>query len=433
MRLSLKNIKIAAFILLLAVLSSTAVGGYEKGKDKAKGKDDIYSQLELFADAISLIRSDYVEDVDSKKLIYGAMRGMVSSLDDYSQFMDPEEFNEIKVETKGEFGGIGIEISSRDGILTIITPIVGTPAEAAGIKPGDKIIKIDGVIAKNMSLNDSIKKLRGKAGTLVKLTIWREKEEKVLDVAIKRAIIKIHSIKKSELIEDKIGYIRLVEFQENTPRDLEEALGKLESQGLDALILDLRYNPGGLLEGAVDVSERFIAGDKVIVSIKSRDPGQSMVFKSSGKFLHPDYPLIILVNEGSASASEIVAGAVQDNKRGIVLGTKTFGKASVQSVISLKDGSALRITSALYYTPSGKLIKGLGIMPDVVVEREEMKTGKGKDEDKDEREEIFEKAETKSVKFVKEPGKEEKDARDNQLNMAVSLIKAMKIYKSVKP
>ena len=433
MRLLPKNIRIAVFILLLAVLSSTAVGGYEKGKDKAKGKDDIYSQLELFADTISLIRSDYVEDVDSKKLIYGALRGMVSSLDDYSQFMDPEEFNEIKVETKGEFGGIGIEISSRDGILTVVTPIVGTPAEAAGVKPGDKIVKIDGVITKNMTLNDSIKKLRGKPGTPVTLTVWREKEDKVLDIPIKRAIIKLHSIKKSELIEDKVGYIRLVEFQENTPRDLEAALKKLESQGMDALILDLRYNPGGLLDGAVDVSERFLAKDKVIVSIKSRNPEENMVFKSSGKFLHPDYPLIILVNEGSASASEIVAGAVQDNKRGIVLGTKTFGKASVQSVIPLKDGSALRITSALYYTPSGKLIKGLGIVPDVMVEIEEMKTGKGKGEDKIDAEDIFEKAEMKSQKIVKESDKGEKTARDNQLKMAINLIKAMKIYKSVKP
>ncbi|MFA6610521.1 MAG: S41 family peptidase, partial [Candidatus Omnitrophota bacterium] len=278
-----------------------------------------------------------------------------------------------------------------------------------------------------------IKKLRGKAGTPVKLTIWRDKEEKILDVAIKRAIIKLHSIKKSEFIEGKIGYIRLVEFQENTPKDLEEALVKLESQGLDALILDLRYNPGGLLDCAVDVSEKFLTKDKVIVSIKSRDPAQNMVFKSSGKFLHPDYPLIVMVNEGSASASEIVAGAVQDNKRGIVLGTKTFGKASVQSVISLKDGSALRITSALYYTPSGKLIKGLGIIPDVVVEREEIKTSENKDENKSEGEDIFEKAEAKSSKSVNGPGKEEKIVMDNQLNMAVSLIKAMKIYKSVKP
>jgi len=419
--------KIFVFAALLVLVSSLAIGGgYDNIKDKdakTRTSQSIYGQLELFADAISLVKSDYVDEVESKTLVYGAMKGMLSSLDDYSAFMEPDEFNEIKEEAKGEFGGIGIEISYKEGIPTVITPIVGTPAEAAGIQPGDKIVKIDGKSTKDMTLNDAIKKLRGNPGTPVTITVWREKDRKVLDVPVKRAMIKIRSIRKAEFAEDKIGYIKLVEFQENTPRDLEEALKKLESQGMTALILDLRYNPGGLLEVAVDVAEKFIPKDKVVVSLKSRNAEQNTVFKSSGKLLHPDYPLVVMVNEGSASASEIVAGAVQDNSRGIVLGQKTFGKASVQSVIPMKDGSALRLTSALYYTPSGKLIRNQGILPDVVVEQEEPKA-----KNKTESEEIFEKVEKNRKGAVKEEAvSDKKDERDNQLGMAVNLIKAMRI------
>lgn len=429
MRLNYKRMKVFIFAGLLILISSLAIGGgYDKDRDnKTKLKESLYGQLELFADAISLIRSDYVDEVDSKKLVYGAMKGMLSSLDDYSAFMDADEFNEIKLETKGEFGGVGIEISYKDGIPTVITPMADTPAEAAGIKPGDKIVKIDSKITRGMTLNDAVKKLRGNPGTLVTITVWREKDQKVLDIPIKRAIIKIHSIKKAEFIEDKIGYIKLVEFQENTPRDLEEALKKLESQGMTALVLDLRYNPGGLLDKAVDVAEKFIPKDKVLVSLKSRNAGQNIVFKSSGKSLHPDYPLVVMVNGGSASASEIVAGAVQDNKRGIVLGEKSFGKASVQSVIPLKDGSALRLTSALYYTPGGKLIRNQGIVPDVVVEPEEPDANEKADP-----EEIFQNLEDKQeARGIKEkPVSGKKAKKDNQLDMAVNLIKAMNIYRS---
>lgn len=431
MKLNDRRTKIFIFAVLLLLVSSLAIGGgYDNIVDKdakIRTKESIYGQLELFADAISLIKSDYVDEVESKKLIYGAMKGMLSSLDDYSAFMEPDEFNEIRDEAKGEFGGIGIEISYKEGIPTVITPIIGSPAEAAGIQPGDRIVKIDGKSTKDMTLNDAIKKLRGNPGTSVTITVWMEKDQKVLDLPIKRAIIKIRSIRKTEFIEDKIGYIKLVEFQENTPRDLEEALKKLESQGMAALILDLRYNPGGLLEVAVDVAEKFIPKDKVVVTLKSRNAEQNMVFKSSGKLAHPDYPLVVMVNEGSASASEIVAGAIQDNKRGIVLGQKTFGKAAVQSVIPLKDGSALKLTSALYYTPSGKLIRNQGILPDVVVEREESRAKK-----KTESDEIFEKVEKNRKDPVKEEAlSDKKDERDNQLEIAVNVIKAMRIYRPV--
>jgi len=421
-----KRVKILIFAALLVLISSMAIGGYEKDKPRKPGEsaDKLYREVELFADALTTVRSQYVDEIDSKKLIYGAMRGMLASLDDFSAFLEPDEYDEIKMETKGEFGGVGIEVSCRDGIITVVTPIVGTPAESAGIKPNDKIVKIDGVTMKDVTLSDAVKKLRGKPGETVTLTIWRESTDKILDIKIKRALIKIRSIKRSELIQDKIGYIKLVEFQEKTARDLDEAIKKLESQGMNALVLDLRNNPGGLLDGAVDVSERFLAKDKMIVSLKSRNPGENLEFKSSGKFTRADYPLVIMVNEGSASASEIVAGAVQDNKRGVVLGEKTFGKASVQSVIPLRDGSALKITSASYYTPSGKLIRNQGINPDVVVALEEPKTDKEYNS-----EEIFEKAEPKGNIEDKNLTAIDLMKNDKQLAMAVDLIKAIKIYK----
>ena len=431
-----KLIRISVFIVICLVVSLSMLwGGYDKSKDdKPKPKkEDIYSQVELFSDAISVIRSDYVDDVDSKKIIYGAMKGMLSSLDDFSSFMEPDEYKEIKAETKGEFGGIGVEIGTRDGIITIISPISGTPAEAAGIKALDRVVKINGEITKNMSLNDAVKKMRGDPGTAIALTIWREAEEKVFDISLTRAIIKINSIKKASILEDKIGYVKLVEFQENTPRDLEDALKKLESSGMDALIIDIRNNPGGLLDVAIDVAEKFLPKDKVIVSTKSRTPDQNIVFKSKGRFQHPDYPIVVLANEGSASASEILAGAIQDNKRGVILGTKTFGKASVQTVIPLKDGSALRLTTASYYTPSGKMIRNQGIIPDVVVASEECKpkaSAKPMEILEKLEEEKARQAEKVSPKAV--PPKEEKVERDNQLDRAVDLIKGIKAYKTIK-
>ena len=400
----LKRWKVLVLALLLVFVSSLTTSGYDKDKEvKAGAREDLYNQLELFADAISILRSDYVDNVDSKKLIYGAMKGMLASLDDFSQFLEPDEYNELKQETKGEFGGIGIEISVKDGVLTVVAPISGTPADEAGIKAGDKIIKIDGKVTKNMGLDEAVKIMRGRPGAAITLTVWREKDRKVIDIQLKRAVIKIESIRKAVIAEAGIGYIKLVEFQERTPEDLEKALKKLEGEGIAALILDLRNNPGGLLEGAVGVSERFLQKDKVIVSIRARDPANNATIKSSGKFTHPDYPMIVIVNEGSASASEIVAGAVQDNKRCVILGTKTFGKASVQTVIPLKDGSAIRFTTATYHTPSGRLIKNEGITPDVVLEKEEGK--------------------------APEAG-EEKLASDNQIDMAVKMLKAMRVYKA---
>lgn len=433
----MKNyIKILFAVLLIVLIASIAIAGFEKtgalsaAADKAKSKSDLFGQVQLFADSVSILRSEYVEEVDSKKLIYGAMRGMLASLDDYSSFMDPEEYDEIRSEAKGEFGGIGVEITMRDGILTIITPMADTPAEAAGISPGDKIVEIDGKVTKDITLSDAMKKLRGKPGSSISLTIWREKDQKILKAQMKRAVIKIKSLKDVTLLDDKTGYIKLVEFQENTPRDLEDALKKLESQGMDALILDLRNNPGGVLDVAVDVAEKFLPKDTTIVSVKGRNADQNAVFKSKGKTTHPDYPIVIITNEGSASAAEIVAGAMQDNKRGILVGAKTFGKASVQAVVPLKDNSAVRFTVAYYLTPSGKLIKDQGIAPDVAVEYNapEDKMAEGPKD-------IFEKLDEKGKPDIETKNKE-KDrlaaAKDNQFRAAVNIIKAIKISRSKK-
>jgi len=408
---------VAAFIVCVFSFTAVAVPPGPSKKDGGDTKDDLYMQVELFSDAVSIIRSDYVSPVDSKKLIYGALRGMLASLDDFSSFMDQDEYKEIKSETKGEFGGIGIEISTRDGIITVIAPMAATPAEAAGIKPGDKIVKIDNKVTRDMTLNEAVKMMRGEPGTMVTLTIWREKGEKILELPIKRDIIKVSSIKNASFLDGKIGYIKIAEFQENTPSELDAALKKLGSEGMDSLIIDLRNNPGGLLEVSVDVAERFLPKDSVVVSIKSRTPAQNAVFKSSGKFYSSNYPMAILVNEGSASASEIVSGAIQDNKRGIIIGTKTFGKASVQTVIPLKDGSALRLTTALYYTPSGKMIRNEGIIPDVIVENG---NGKKKTDNKD----IFEGLDKKKP----EPQEKVKEGveRDIQVDTAINMIKTIK-------
>ena len=364
-----KFLKFFIVVIFLIALLSLAVTGYDKpAADKAVSDTALYDQLDNFGEAISILREEYVEPVDSTKLVHGAMKGMLSSLDDYSQFMEKGEYEELESDTKGEFGGLGIEVSMRDGVLTVITPIDGSPAETAGIKPGDKIIKIDKKNTESMSITESVENMRGDPGTVVTLTVWREKADKVFDVMLRRAMVKIKSIKKAEILSGSIGYIKIIEFQENTPRDLDEVLKRLDGQGMKSLILDLRNNPGGLLETASDVAERFLPRDTVVVSIKSRLPEESCIFKSSGKFAIKDYPLVVLVNGGSASASEVVAGAIQDNKRGTILGTKTFGKASVQTVLPLKDGSAIRFTSAYYYTPGGRLIKKEGIIPDVIVE-----------------------------------------------------------------
>ncbi|PIR65313.1 MAG: hypothetical protein COZ98_05990 [Candidatus Omnitrophica bacterium CG_4_8_14_3_um_filter_43_15] len=378
-------------VIIIVFIAGIAVSSGVYRRDLST-KNQSYADLDLVGDVAELIETNYVDkkSLDFKKLAYGALRGMVSTLDHYSQFLDPDEYKDIKVETKGEFGGVGIEIAVRDGLLIIIAPIDGTPADKVGLAAGDKIVKIDGESVKDISIQDAVKKLRGKPGTSVEISVLREDEKKILDFTITRAIIKVASIKEARIVDSeyKIGYIKLVEFQEKTSDDFEAGLIKLKSKGMNGLILDLRNNPGGLLESAVGVAEKFLQEGEVIVFTKGSQPTEDMVFKSTEGSKYLDFPIIVLVNKGSASASEIVAGAIQDHKRGLILGANTFGKASVQTVIPLRDGSALRLTTAMYYTPLGKIIHERGIFPDIVVER-----------------------------------KDEKDPYDNQLEQAIDLLK----------
>lgn len=333
---------------------------------QTKSGESIYSEIKLLIDVLNLIEEHYVEPVETKKLIYGAASGMVTTLDPFSQFMPPEVHKEMKTETEGVFGGLGIRISIRDEVLTVITPLPGTPAYRMGILPNDKIIKIEGVSTKGMTVNDAVKKMRGTPGTKVTITIFREGEKEPRDFTIVRELIKVDSI-KSKLMEETIGYVRIIEFTAKTNQDLDLALNELKKQGMKKLILDLRNNPGGLLTVAVDVCREFLGQNKLIVYTQGRMPEQKQEFRANQQGAFDDLPLLLLVNKGSASGSEIVAGAMQDNRRGIIIGSTTFGKASVQSVIPLSDGSGLRLTTAKYYTPSGKVIHDKGIQPDIPI------------------------------------------------------------------
>ncbi|MEW6595833.1 MAG: S41 family peptidase [Thermodesulfobacteriota bacterium] len=331
---------------------------------------DAYRSLETFSNVLSLMQENYVEEVKLDEVIQGAIKGMLNTLDPHSSYLKPDEYKELQVETKGSFSGIGIEISMRDGILTVISPIEGTPAFHKGLKAGDKIIKIDGEPTKDLSINEAVKKLRGPKGSKVTISIHREGWGDLRDVTIVRDVIPIISV-RSKLLEPGYGYLRVVQFQAKTTRDFQKALKDLEKEGaIRGLVIDLRNNPGGLLDQAVRLADVFI--DKgVIVSTRGRIKDQNMVFEAEADQDVYTFPIVVLVNEGSASASEIVAGALKDHKRAIILGTQTFGKGSVQTIIPMNDGSGLRLTTARYYTPSGESIQAKGITPDVVVQNRE--------------------------------------------------------------
>lgn len=420
---------VTALAAIIFAVYSIAVSAAEKKKN-----DDLYKQVELFSDVLAIVQTDYVDETSAHDLIYGALKGMISSLDPHSQFMDPETYNELKVDTEGKFGGLGIEITLKDGLLTIITPIEDTPAWKAGLKTNDRIVKINNELTRDITLTDAVKKLRGKPGDAVSITVLRESEKKLLDFKIVRDIIKIKDIKDALIINDGIGYIRLVEFRENTANDLNTALEKLKKEGMTGLILDLRNNPGGLLDVAVGVSEKFIDKGKVIVSTRGKITNQNLEFRSKANKPILDIPLVVLINEGSASGSEIVAGCLQDYKRAIIVGVKSFGKGSVQTVVPLGDGSALRLTTSKYLTPSGRQIHGKGVVPDISVEegkieitaKEEIGAGKPQ--------EVFEQLENKEKSAKEELNKEDiaKFKTDNQLMRAVDILKAVIIYKGVK-
>jgi carboxyl-terminal processing protease len=355
-----------AFVIgSLLVVLTLSLGG--SAVSKVTDNAATYEQLRLFTEVLSIVQNQYVDEVPPKDLIYNAIKGTLRGLDPHSSFLDPESYREMQVETSGSFGGLGIEITLKDDILTVVAPIDGTPAYRAGLHTGDRIIKIDGLSTKDMQLADAVKRMRGKPGTKVTISIVREGWTEPKDFDIVREQIRVQSVKSVEL-GDGIEYLKLRQFQEQSPHDLEAALEKFSKNGMKALILDLRNNPGGLLTAAVEVSEKFIDDGKLVVYTEGRVRNQNMRFSAHPKKGYSQMPMVVLVNGGSASASEIVAGALQDWGRAQIVGTQTFGKGSVQTIIPLSDGSGLRLTTAKYFTPKGRSIHGKGITPDVVIE-----------------------------------------------------------------
>jgi carboxyl-terminal processing protease len=345
----------------------------------AAGND--YESIELFTDVLAIVKKSYVEEVDTKKLIYGAINGMLTALDPHSSFMSPETYKEMKIETKGAFGGLGIEISIKDGILTVISPIEDTPAFRAGVKSGDQILKIDDKFTKDLTIMDAVKRMRGEKGTKVTLTIMREGFDRPKEFSIVRDIIQVKSV-KFKMLDDGYGYIRIAQFQEKTSDDLQKALSTLNENNkgkMRGLVLDLRNDPGGLLDQAVKVSETFLEEGKLVVYTEGREKDAQMRFTARKGDKQANYPIVVLINSGSASASEIVAGALQDHKRAVIMGVQSFGKGSVQTIIPLSDNSGLRLTTARYFTPSGRSIQAKGITPDIVVEKIELAATEKKD------------------------------------------------------
>lgn len=338
--------------------------------------------LHTFSEVFTRIKQDYVEEVSDEELIEDAIKGMLSGLDPHSSYLDKEDYTEMQIGTTGEFGGLGIEVGMQDGFVKVISPIDDTPAQRAGIQAGDLIVRLDSTPVKGMTLNDAVKVMRGKPGTEILLTVVREGESKALKIKIVRAVIKIKSV-KFESLESGYGYVRVSQFQSRTRKDLHKALDKLleENEGrLNGLVLDLRNNPGGVLNAAVDVSDTFLKGGLVVYT-EGRVENSDLKFKARPKDMLTSTPMVVLVNGGSASASEIVAGALQDHKRAVIMGTKTFGKGSVQTIMPMKNNkAALKLTTARYFTPNGRSIQAEGIVPDIILEPVEIATVKEEEE-----------------------------------------------------
>lgn len=359
-----------AFVAIVVALLLGCLLGYS-ANDRVMAQGEDYDQLKVFTEVLSHIENKYVEEVDPEELIDGAIQGMLDTLDPHSSYMKRRSFEELKVDTKGEFGGLGIQISVRDHKLVVIAPIEDTPAARAGIEAGDHIVKVDGEPTKDMTILEAVEKMRGPKGTQVTLTILRgdvAEGAEPFDVEITRDIITITSV-RSRILEPGIGYLRLTQFQERSGAELRDHIETLRDQGMNSLVLDLRNNPGGLLTAAVEVVEQFVPEGEMVVYVQGRD-GKREEYYSHASRPQPVLPMVVLVNQGSASASEIVSGALQDLGRAVIVGTQTFGKGSVQTVLPLSDQSGLRLTTAKYYTPAGRSIQSVGISPDIVVEQE---------------------------------------------------------------
>lgn len=420
---------------ILAIILAVAITGIFIGRLSATSitaEGEGYEQLKTFTEVMAHIKKLYVEESNSKDLVYGAIKGMLNSLDPHSAFLPPQAYKEMQVDTKGEFGGLGIQIAIKDSVLTVIAPIEDTPAYRAGIQAGDKILKINNENTKDMSLHDAVSKMRGAPKTSVTISILREGWKETRDFTIVREIIKIKSV-KSKVLDDSIGYVKISQFQEQTSADLSAALKKLSESKVTGLILDLRNDPGGLLNSAIDVSSKFLPKGKLVVYTKNRAGEKTEFFTEDNT--HVTLPMIVLVNQGSASASEIVAGALKDWNRAVIIGTQTFGKGSVQTVIPLSDGSGLRLTTAKYYTPKGKSIQNTGITPDIVVKLE---TKNGAKEhpvirEKDlERHLGNEQKQTDTPKTEPETVPVEVDEKDDlQLQRAIDLLKTWNVFKEL--
>ncbi|PTU31604.1 S41 family peptidase [Stenotrophobium rhamnosiphilum] len=360
----------AAAVAVGAIIgvSLTLTHGVLADKDQSAGGDIPVKDLQTFVEILNRVKSDYVEPVDDKKLLENATRGMVEGLDPHSSYLNKDEFKDLNVATTGKFGGLGIEVQMQDGYVRVVSPIDDTPAAKAGIKPGDLIVKIDDTPVKGLTLTDAVSKMRGDPGSKVTLTIAREGADKPLIVELKRDIIAVASV-RSRMLDPGMGYIRISSFNVDTGENLNKELNKLKKEAggdLKGLVLDMRNNPGGVLDAAVKVSDAFIEKG-TIVSIKGRDPSNTREFVATPGDLLNGHPLVVLVNGGSASASEIVAGALQDDKRAVLMGSRTFGKGSVQTIMPLQNDTAIKITTARYYTPSGRSIQAEGIEPDIAL------------------------------------------------------------------
>ncbi|WKZ20231.1 MAG: S41 family peptidase [Candidatus Jettenia sp. CY-1] len=407
-------------------------------KEKAKEtKEDIYEEFEEFIKVIKELQDKYVDEINVNTILTNAYRGMLSGLDPYSQYFSSEELEDLKIETEGEFEGLGIEVIIREGLLTVITPIIDSPAFKAGILVGDRIIKIDGEFTENMSVRDAVKKLRGKLGTTITLTVVHEGDTVPVDITMERATIHVKSIRGTRIVDDdyKIGYLAVTNFQENTTKDMDIAVQDLLKKGMKSLILDLRFNPGGLLNIAVDMADKFLERG-LIVSTKGRDTTQNYTYRARKQGTYPKFPLVVLVNNGSASASEIVAGAIKDHKRGLLLGIKTFGKGSVQSLIPVWDGkTALKLTTARYYTPSGVCIHEKGIEPHIKVPLSFAETKALHEHlsmiDRDTKTNEVREGESKGKEIVPQGSsvrKEKSPYIDVQLERAIDILKGIEVY-----